>query len=191
MATPLCAGGTRVLPEGTELRGVVRQVRKVGLGIVHETAGLNLEFTRFTHEIQSDVDLDRDKVVHDLVFTGCVDSVEYMQRPEGVRETGEDYRKGVITDARVAVVTLNGCTQPPEDFGTEEPLPKPAKVVQLIRRVTLTARNHFVRDNLVYRTADAIRLSYLALRKLDRQLKQEGHARQLEAAVHGAPSKSQ
>jgi hypothetical protein len=137
----------------------------------------------FTHEVQSDVDLERDKVVHDLVFTGCVDSVAYVQRPEGVRETGQDYRKGVSTDARVAVVTLNGCTQPLEDFGTVEPLPKPSKVVRLIRRVTLTARNHLIRDNLVYRTADAIRLSYLALRRLDQQAKQEGRAQQLEAAI--------
>jgi hypothetical protein len=86
----------------------------------------------------------------------------------------------------VAVVTLNGCTQPREDFAAAEPFPKPSKVVRLIRRVTLTARNHFIRDNWVYRTADAIRLSYLALRRLDRRAKQEGRARQLEAAMHGA-----
>jgi hypothetical protein len=140
----------------------------------------------FTHEIQGEVDLERDEVVHDLVFTGCVDSVAYVQRPEGVRESGQDYRKGVSTDARVAVVTLNGCTQPREDFAAAEPFPKPSKVVRLIRRVTLTARNHFIRDNWVYRTADAIRLSYLALRRLDRRAKQEGRARQLEAAMHGA-----
>jgi hypothetical protein len=125
-------------------------------------------------------------VVHDLAFTGCVDSVAYVQRPEGVRETGQDYRKGVSTDARVAVVTLNGCTQPREDFGTAEPFPKPSKVVRVIRRVTLTARNHFLRDNVVYRTADAIRLGYLALRKLDQQAKQEGRARQLETAMRSS-----
>jgi hypothetical protein len=140
----------------------------------------------FTHEVQSDVDLERDKVVHDLVFTGCVDSVAFVQRPDSVRETGQEYRKGVNTDARVAVVTLNGCTQSREDFGTMEPLPKPSKMVRCIRRVTLTARNHFIRDNLVYRTADAIRLGYLALRKLDQQAKQEGRARQLEIAMRSS-----
>ena len=46
VATPLCAGGASVLPEGTELRGVVRRVSKVGLGLVHESAGLKLEFTQ-------------------------------------------------------------------------------------------------------------------------------------------------
>jgi hypothetical protein len=141
----------------------------------------------FTHEIQNDVDLERDKVVHDLVLGGCVDSVAYVQRPDSVRETGEDYRKGVSTDARVAVVALNGCTQPRADFGTAEPSPKPAKAVRLIRRVTLTARNHFIRDNLFYRTADAIRLTYLALRKFNQQAKQEGLARHQEVAMFSAP----
>jgi hypothetical protein len=140
----------------------------------------------FTHEVQGDVDLERDKVIHDLVFTGCVDSVAYPRRPEGVRETGQAYRKGVSTDDRVGVVTLNACTQPREDLGTGESLPQPAKVVRLIRRVTLTARNHFLRDNLIYRTADAIRLGYLALRKLRREANQEGRARQLETAMRGA-----
>jgi hypothetical protein len=141
----------------------------------------------FTHEVQGDVDLERDKVVDDLVLTGCVDSVAYVRRPEGVRETGEGYRKGVTTDARVAVVMLNGCTQPPEDLGAGDPLPQPPPVVRLVRRVTLTARNHFVRDNLLYRTADAIRLGYLTVRKLDQEARQEGRARQFESAMRGAP----
>ena len=140
----------------------------------------------FTHEVQSDVDLERDKVIHDLVFTGCVDSVAYVPRPEGLRETGQVYRKGVSTDARVAVVTLNGCTEPRENLGAEEPFAKPSKVVRLIRRVTLTARNHFIRDNWIYRTADAIRLGYLAIRRLDQQAKQEARARQLETAMRSS-----
>jgi len=81
---------------------------------------------------------------------------------------------------------LNGCTQSREDSGTVEPLPKPAEVVRLIRRVTLTARNHFIRDNLLYRTADAIRLGYLALRKVDQQATQERRARQLETAMRSS-----
>jgi len=143
----------------------------------------------FTHEIQDDVDLERDTVVHDLVFTGCVDSVAYVQRPEGLRETGGQYRKGVSTDARVALVTLNACTQPRENFAAVEPGPQPGTLVRVIRRITLTARNHFIRDNLFYRSADAARLSYLALRNLDRQAKGERRARRIEAAAHdGAAS---
>jgi hypothetical protein len=135
-----------------------------------------------THEIQNEVDLERDQVVQDLVFSGCVDSVTYLKRPEGVRETGAAYRKGVVTDARVALIIFNGCTQPTQDFtagGDGAPDP-PRSIVRYIRRVTLTARNHFLRDNLVYRAADAARLAYLALRKLNRQARQEDRAARLE-----------
>jgi len=138
-----------------------------------------------THRIQSDVDLEREEVVHDLLFTGCVDSVAYVARPEGVRQTGGQYRKGVSTDARVAVVTFNQCAQPRESLAGGAVWAKPSKIVRFVRRVTLTARNHFIRDNLVYRTADAVRLSYLALRNLHRQAGEEGRARQLEAAMFG------
>jgi hypothetical protein len=31
-----------------------------------------------------------------------------------------------------------------------------------IRRVTLTARNHFIRDNIFYRSADAARIGFVA-----------------------------
>lgn len=140
----------------------------------------------FTHEVQSDVDLERDEVVHDLLFTGCVDSVAYVSRPGGVRQTGEDYRKGVTTDARVAVVTFNSCADPRQKFEAEGLGSKPPKIVRLVRRVTLTARNHFIRDNLVYRSADAIRLTYLAFRNLRRQSLQEDQARRSEDAMFGA-----
>ncbi|MDR3703788.1 MAG: LssY C-terminal domain-containing protein [Candidatus Sulfopaludibacter sp.] len=142
----------------------------------------------FTHAIQNEVDLERDKVVHDLIFTGCVESVAYVERPRGLRDNGEAYRRGISTDGRVAAITLNGCEQPREDFAWAEPFPQPRRAVRFIRRVTLTARNHFIRDNLVYRSADAARLTYLALRQFDRQAREEGRARRMEAAAHRPPA---
>ncbi len=142
----------------------------------------------FTHSIQDDVDRERDKVIHDLVFTGCVESVAYVQRKQTPRETGGPYRRGVVTDARVAAVTLNDCPEPREDFTGPAQFPQPGKAVYVIRRVLLTARNHILRDNLVYRSADAARLAFLALRQFDRQAGEEGRARRLEAASHSPPA---
>jgi hypothetical protein len=45
----------------------------------------------FTHQIQDDVDQERDQVVSDLSFTGCVDSVAYVSRPDTVRTSGESF----------------------------------------------------------------------------------------------------
>ena len=115
----------------------------------------------FTHEIQSNVDLERDKVVSDLQLTGCVESVEYVRRgPAATQEA----RKGIFTDARVAVITFNECAAPEEDFSVVAPEPPPPLAVRVVRRLTLTTRNHFLRDNIVWRSADGARLGVEAIR---------------------------
>jgi hypothetical protein len=137
----------------------------------------------FTHEIQVEVDRERDKVVSDLVYTGCVDSVTYVQRPESLRESGFIYRRGVSSDARVAVVSLNACEQPRLDLvGGPEP-DGPRGLVKFVRRVTLTARNHFLRDNWYWRGADAARIAFVRLRDWDRQSHQEARARERELRI--------
>jgi hypothetical protein len=115
----------------------------------------------FTHEIQSNVDLERDKVVSDLLLTGCVESIEYVKRGPAVRPQS---RKGVFTDSRVAVITLNECELPAEDFSIVSPEPPPPLAVRVVRRLTLTTRNHFLRDNIVWRSADTARISVEAIR---------------------------
>ena len=118
----------------------------------------------FTHEIEGNVDPERDKVVSDLQLTGCVDSVSYIARPQPPRDSAHEYRKGVHTDGRLAVVMLNDCRSPAVDFAGVSPEPPPAPAVRVFRRVSLTARNHFIRDNIVYRAADDTRLGVRALR---------------------------
>jgi LssY-like putative type I secretion system component LssY len=131
----------------------------------------------FTHEIENQVDLERDKVVSDLRYTGCVQSVTYVRRPEPIRESGQDYRRGVTTDVRIAVLTLNACEQPRLDLAAGPADPQPSRLVRGFRRVTLTARNHFIRDNWFWRGFEALRLSYEAVRGWERELKEERRAR--------------
>lgn len=118
----------------------------------------------FTHEIEGNVDLERDKIVSDLQLTGCVDAVEYIARPQPRRDSPGEFRKGVHTDGRMAVVVLNSCDAPQENFADPSSGPPPALAVRMFRRVSLTARNHFMRDNIVYRTADGTRIGVLAVR---------------------------
>ena len=137
----------------------------------------------FTHEIENEVDLERDKVVSDLQFTGCIDSVRYIARPDPVRASGQPYRRGVTTDGRIAVVTFNACEAPrisPRDSAPGEP---PPGVVRCIRRIALTARNHFLRDNIFGRAGDAARMGILALRHWDEQRKDERRARRADLAA--------
>jgi LssY C-terminus len=141
----------------------------------------------FTHQIQDDVDLERDQVVADLAFTGCVDSVAYVARPETVRTSGEVYRKGVITDSRVAVVVLNSCEEPREDLSDIGEMPQPRKLVRWIRRVTLTARNHYLRDNWAWRASDAIRFTFRTVRSWQQERKDERLAGELDAKLAARP----
>jgi len=137
----------------------------------------------FTHQIQVEVDRERDKVVSDLVYTGCVDSVTYVQRRESLRESGFTYRRGVSSDARVAVVSLNACEQPRLNLvGGPEPA-GPRGLAKFVRRVMLTARNHFLRDNWYWRSADDARIAFVRLRDWNRQSRQERLARQRELDI--------
>jgi hypothetical protein len=142
----------------------------------------------FTHRIQDNVDLERDEVISDLVFTGCVDSVAYVARQETVRMSGKVFRRGVMTDSRVAVVTLNSCREAAEDSSDTGALAKPGRMVRWIRRVTLTARNHFLRDNIYWRTADAIRLTFRTFRVWHQERKNEVLARRNDEKLVAEPS---
>jgi len=144
----------------------------------------------FTHEIENDVDQERDKVVSDLVYTGCVDSVSYLRRPLGLRAAGMEYRKGVYTDSRVALIVLNNCRQPRLDVASGAREPAPSLLVRCLRRVTLTARNHFLRDNIVWRSADDLRLGIRALCDWRAQRKDERLARTLDRAPLLGPGDS-
>ena len=132
----------------------------------------------FTHEIQNQVDLERDKVVSDLQYTGCVASVTYVQRPEPVRGSGQEYRKGISTDAKVAVVKFNSCEQPRLDLAAGPADSKPSRLVRGFRRVALVTRNHFIRDNWFWRGYEAVRMSYATIRGWERQARDERRARE-------------
>ena len=82
--------------------------------------------------------------------------------PEPIRESGQDYRRGITTDARIAIITLDACEQPRLDLAAGPVDPQPSRFVRGFRRFTLTARNHFIRDNWFWRGFEAVRLSYSA-----------------------------
>lgn len=45
LIAPVHVGGELLLPAGSILTGTVKSVRRVGLGVVHETSGMSLDFT--------------------------------------------------------------------------------------------------------------------------------------------------
>jgi hypothetical protein len=137
--------------------------------------GFSMRPFGFAHRIQSDVDPERDRVVRDLRFTGCVDRVDYVERADGLG-SGRGARRGIQSDGRVAVVFLNECREPRLAVAEQRSGPQPPLAVRCVRRVTLTARNHFLRDNMVWRSADAARIGFGIVRDWMRERRIESAA---------------
>jgi hypothetical protein len=88
-----------------------------------------------------------------------------------------------MTDGRVAVLALNACTGPRSSAPESADEDPPGLTVRILRRIILTARNHFIRDHAIWRAGDAVRMGYLAVRGWERQRREERFARQYEATL--------
>jgi hypothetical protein len=115
----------------------------------------------FIHVIDQNIDHEREKVVYDLILTGCVEGLDYIERPwlptEASNATGDRLR----TDRRAAVVRLSPCNNPERaDKETDAPervRPKPSAPERVLRDITLTLKNDAFRGNIVYQGYSGIR----------------------------------
>src|ERR1700730_10176686 len=83
LVAPLTEGGEMLLPLGTTVEGSVVSVRKVGLGVIHETARLELQFDRVVLADGTSVPLQcRVKEVEN-----ARESVDAQGRIQGIRST--------------------------------------------------------------------------------------------------------
>lgn len=108
----------------------------------------------FIHLIDENIDAERDKVVHDLVITDCVDAVQYVERPWVPRDAHNATGDALLTDGRIAVIELNECEAPQR---ADEPLPeasavreKPPGVERFFRDFVLMLKNSVFRGNIIY-----------------------------------------
>lgn len=129
--------------------------------------GITKRSRSLIHVIDEFIDGERAKVVNDLVYTGCVDGVQLVQRPWVPRETRNANGELIRTDGAVGVVRLNDCEDPHRSDFALAPPPGPSHgglPLRFTRQVLLTARNNVVRGNLIYQSGDGIRLLVKAIR---------------------------
>ncbi len=62
-----------------------------------------------THRIESHIDWERDRVVHDLEASGCGDLLDYMRLPGAITDARNVSGQKVVSDGRTAVVRLRRC----------------------------------------------------------------------------------
>ena len=84
LIAPLTEGGEMLLPLGTTVEGSVIEVRKVGLGVVHETARLQLQFDRVVLSDGEGVPLQ----CRITEVENARESVDAQGRIQGIRSTG-------------------------------------------------------------------------------------------------------
>ena len=122
----------------------------------------------FSHHIEAQVDLERQKVLHDLILTGCVASHGIVDRATAA-EPQRHSSKHLSTDEAVVVVRLNEC-RAPVPVAADEALriAQPNRATRVTRRITLTARNYILRENLAFRAYDMARLVWFIVGKAGR-----------------------
>ncbi|HZD32777.1 MAG TPA: LssY C-terminal domain-containing protein [Candidatus Angelobacter sp.] len=134
----------------------------------HDTGAiLSVKYKGFVHHISPDIDNERAKVIRDLNFEGCVQSVSYMARPGVATMTQNAIGDLVRTDGSVAVVQLRDC-QPVVPGLKASPSTagyKPGNYAfRYIRKEILTFRNDIWRANIIYGAYDLGRMAVAALR---------------------------
>jgi hypothetical protein len=115
----------------------------------------------FIHRVDSNIDREREKVVSDLTFAGCVSASSLVERPDFLRQGQTPSGEMMVTDGRFAVVQLRSCGQ---DVAPDRNLAAlrthPRRFQRVIRRQVLTVRNELLRGNpfwVVYDTANLVR----------------------------------
>jgi hypothetical protein len=153
--------------------------------------GFSKKDRTFIHLIDTNIDNERAKVVNDLIFTGCVDAVQLVQRPWLPKDAKNGTGEELHTDGAIAVLQLNSCGSPqPSDIAVEAPTPVRGNMAQRATRQTvLTLKNNLYQQNVIYMTYGGIR--YLVNRKKkdpnqpdDRQMDVDGTRYTIESAAY-------
>lgn len=121
------------------------------------THDIGVEFNKkamtFSHKIDRRVDLERAKVVNDLLFVDCAEDPQYVDRP-GLERRKRD-EKDIVTDGRLALLTLKACVDTPREDPTT-PAPPKSRLARIARRMMLEGRQYALRGNAYYWTYRAL-----------------------------------
>ncbi|MDE1178549.1 MAG: LssY C-terminal domain-containing protein [Edaphobacter sp.] len=116
------------------------------------TQDIGIAFSRkqktFIHVIDQHIDNERSKIVNDLMYTGCVESLDMVERPWVPRDAYNSTGDRLLTDGEAAVLRINACNDPKTTAPTAAPAP--ARPQRIVRDTSLTIRNDLYRGNLIY-----------------------------------------
>ncbi len=102
----------------------------------------------FIHVIDQHIDNERSKIVNDLVFTGCVENLDMVERPWVPHDAYNSTGDRLLTDGEAAVLRISDCQSPKATPDTAAPPPPRGK--RITRDTALTIRSDLYRGNLIY-----------------------------------------
>lgn len=106
---------------------------------------------KLVHLIDRNIDNERAKIVNDLVYTGCVDAGELIERPWIPTEARNTVGEVIHTDGAIAVLELNPCRTPLRIVDPAPPLQTTGGRTQHMgRQFFLIVGTDFTYNNPVY-----------------------------------------
>ncbi len=157
----------RLFAQGKEFDGQAEFVSSA----THDSGiGVSKATKRMIHVIDENIDEERGKVVDDLLLTGCVGGVEYVDRPWLPKNLKNATGDTLVTDGRMAVVKMTACTSPVRADDPDKELPKAKAKASAPERIArdgvLYLRDDVYRGNIVYQGYSGVR-TLMALRHKD------------------------
>ena len=124
------------------------------LSTATEDVSYEVRDMHLTHATDPVIDNERNKVVNDLAFTGCIDSASFVHRDLGSSELAS-----VTTDGRIAVLRINDC-QHPHSVLSDEPGPQTGNRPRVVQ-VLVALRNEMIRMNPAFLAYETCRLFWV------------------------------
>ena len=124
----------------------------IGLGFSAKRHG-------FIHLIDDNIDNERAKALNDLLFTGCVDRAETLNRPWIPADAKNATGQYLVTDGGIVIAALNDCRNPRrfDEQVADVPGPYRGNVgLRIGRQTLLTIRNDLVRANFLWQGVNGI-----------------------------------
>jgi len=124
-------------------------------------AALSIRYHKFIHHIDPDLDQGVNMLVRDLTFSGCVESVNLLPRPDFPRvllnSTGDTMR----TNGDLTVVQVRDCDKRPSAYGLGNAIPvhPHSKIARYFRNRVLLYKSDLIRGNSIYSAFDVLRMA--------------------------------
>jgi len=117
------------------------------LGAATHDISLAFDWKRLalTHRIDVSIDRERDKILADLKFAGCVSSAESLPRPRLAT-----YSQRLATDGALQFIGVQSCLEPTPHVNPTAGRKRTAPGKSIVRQTVLESRHYFLRGNIYY-----------------------------------------